>query len=177
MEQDALWYEAAMAVGITNAHNVVADALAPNDALAGLIPPVEEAEPTAEVEKVFGDIRQFYQRSDVPICFRLVAHDPGYLADIWEATRHAFSDHNLSRRLKEALAFAVSVTSRSSFGTAFHLEEMRRLGVSEAGYQGGPRRNPDVLQLHQNRRRAATRTRHGTHRACGHIACAKWVAH
>ena len=133
MEQDALWYEAAMAVGITNAHNVVADAFSPNDALAALIAPVEEAEPTAEVEKVFGDIRQFYQRSEVPVCFRLVAHDPGYLADIWEATRHAFSDNNLSRRLKEALAFAVSVTSRSSFGTAFHLEEMRSLGVSEAG--------------------------------------------
>ena len=133
MEGDALWYEAAMAIGITNAHNVVADALAPNHALPGLIPPVEEAEPTAEVEKVFGEIRDFYQRPEVPVCFRLVAHDPGYLADIWEATRHAFSDIKLSRRLKEALAFAVSVTSRSSFGTAFHLEEMRRLGVSESG--------------------------------------------
>ena len=58
---------------------------------------------------------------------------PGYLADIWEATRHAFTDNNLTRKLKEALAFAVSVTSRSSFGTGFHLGEMRRLGVSEAG--------------------------------------------
>ena len=134
MEQDALWYEAAMAVGITNAHNVVADSLAPNDALATLLAPVSEAEPIPEeVEAVFTDIRNFYQRTDVPICFRLVAHDLGYLADIWEATRHAFSDNNLTRRMKEALAFSVSVTSRSTFGTAFHLEEMKRLGVSEAG--------------------------------------------
>ena len=133
MERDALWYEAACTIGITNAHNVVADALTPNDTLAALIMPVSEAEPTAEVGKVFGEIREFYQRPDVPLCFRLVAQDSGYLADIWEATRHAFSDNNLTRKLKEALAFAVSVTSRSSFGTGFHLGEMRRLGVSEVG--------------------------------------------
>ena len=41
--------------------------------------------------------------------------------------------HRLGRRLKEALAFAVSVTTRSQFGTAFHLGEMRRLGVGEGG--------------------------------------------
>ena len=133
MGQDALWYEAAMTVGITNAHNVVADALAPDDALSALLAPLSEAEPPPEVEEVFAEIRDFYQRIDVPLCFRLVAYDAGYLADIWHATRHAFSDNNLTRRMKEALAFAVSVTSRSTFGTAFHLEEMRRLGVSQAG--------------------------------------------
>ena len=53
MESDALWYEAAMTVGITNAHNVVADALAPNDQLAALLAPVSEAEPIAEVEGAF----------------------------------------------------------------------------------------------------------------------------
>lgn len=93
MESDALWYEAAMTVGITNAHNVVADALAPNDQLAALLAPVSEAEPTSQVEGLFSEIRDFYQRTDVPLSFRLVAHDPGYLADIWEATRHAFSDN------------------------------------------------------------------------------------
>ncbi len=44
-----------------------------------------------------------------------------------------FTDNTLTRRHKEALAFAVSVTTRSSFGTAFHLAEMRRLGVGERG--------------------------------------------
>ena len=89
--------------------------------------------PLPKWRELFSEIREFYQRTDVPLCFRLVAHDPGYLADIWEATRHAFSDNNLTRRLKEALAFAVSVTSRSASGTAFHLEEMKRLGVSQSG--------------------------------------------
>jgi hypothetical protein len=71
--------------------------------------------------------------TEAPAAFRLLAHDPAYAAEVWGAARRAFSDNRLSRRLKEALAFAVSLTSRSTFGTAFHLGEMRRLGVGQRG--------------------------------------------
>jgi hypothetical protein len=128
MVGDALWYEAAQVVGITNALNVAADGLG----AAGMVA-VEPGTASAEVRAVFDDVRAFYGGGDVPAPFRLVAHDPGYLADVWAATRHAFTDNRLSRRLKEALAFAVSVTSRSAFGSAFHLAEMRRLGVGDRG--------------------------------------------
>jgi alkylhydroperoxidase/carboxymuconolactone decarboxylase family protein YurZ len=47
--------------------------------------------------------------------------------------KRAFTDRRLTRRLKTALAFAVSLTTRSAFGTAFHLAELRRLGVGEGG--------------------------------------------
>ena len=124
MSDDALWYEAALVVGVTNALNVVADA-----PLAAL----EPAQPAPEAEVVFAEIRAFYGRADVPAPFRRVAADPGYLADLWGATRRVSADNRLTRRLKEALAFAVSVTTRSQFGTAFHLGEMRRLGVGEGG--------------------------------------------
>jgi len=109
---------------VTNALNVVADS-----PLASL----EPAHPTAEAEAVFAEIRAFYGVAEVPAVFRRVAADPGYLADLWGATRRAFDDKRLTRRHKEALAFAVSVTTRSSFGTAFHLGQMRRLGVGERG--------------------------------------------
>src|SRR5499433_468529 len=122
MADDALWYEAALLVGVTNALNVVADS--PLDSL-------EPASPSAEAQAVFAEIRAFYDRADVPLAFRRVAADPGYLADLWGAARRAFADNKLTRRHKEALAF--SVTSRSAFGAAFHLEEMRRLGVGERG--------------------------------------------
>ena len=124
MADDALWYEAALLVGVTNALNVVADS-----PLASL----EPASPSAEAQAVFAEIRAFYECSDVPLAFRRLAADPGYLADVWGAARRAFADNTLPRRLKEALAFAVSVTTRSSFGAAFHLGEMRRLGVTERG--------------------------------------------
>jgi len=124
MSDDALWYEAALLVGVTNALNVVADS--PLESL-------EPARPSAEAEAVFAEIRAFYDRADVPAAFRRVAADPGYLADLWGAARRVFADNRLTRRHKEALAFAVSVTTRSSFGTTFHLGEMRRLGVGERG--------------------------------------------
>ena len=126
---DAVWYEAAFVVGITNAMNVVADSL---DGVASFSP-IDDAGAPAEVGALFTAIRTFYDRTDVPIVFRLLGRDPGYLGDFFQAVCRAFCDRLLTRRVKEALAFAVSVTSRSRFGTEFHLGEMRRLGVSERG--------------------------------------------
>ena len=130
MPDDALWYEAAQVVGITNALNVVADAL--GEIGAGFTA-VDPGEADGETRTLFAEIGAFYESPQVPMPFRLLAHDPGYASDVCGATRHAFADHRLSRRLKEALAFAVSVTSRSRFGTAFHLAQMRRLGVGARG--------------------------------------------
>lgn len=127
MTDDGLWYEAATVVGITNALNVVADGLGTD-----LLSPVDEAAGD-DIKTVYADIRAFYAGHDVPTPFRVLARDPAYLADLWAAVRHAFADNRLARRLKTALAFAVSLTSRSAFGTAFHLGELRRLGVGERG--------------------------------------------
>src|ERR1041385_7751388 len=131
MSEDALWYEAAFVVGITNALNVVADGLACVPGVGAVLAPVDEG--SADAAALFHEIREFYGRADVPAVFRVAARDPGYAADLWAAVRRAFADNRLSRRFKEALAFAVSLTTRSSFGAPFHLEEMRRLGVGDAG--------------------------------------------
>jgi hypothetical protein len=130
MAEDALWYEAAHVVGVTNALNVVADAL--GGAAVGF-PALDPGPGDGEARALFDDIRTFYRSSDVPLPFRLIVHDPGYAGDVWAAVKRAFGDNRLGRRLKEALAFAVSLTSRSRFGTAFHLAEMRRLGTGERG--------------------------------------------
>src|SRR5260370_33843826 len=130
MPDDALGYEAAQVVGISNALNVVADAL--GEIGAGFTA-VDPGEADGETRTLFAEIAAFYESTQVPMPFRLLAHDPGYASDVWGAARHAFPDHRLSRRPQEALALAVSVTSRSRFGTAFHLAEMRRLGVGERG--------------------------------------------
>jgi hypothetical protein len=129
MGEDALWYEAAQVVGVTNALNVVADGL------GGLMAPVKATGAPPAVAAVFADISTFYAEGpgEIPVPFALAAHDPAYLADLWATCKRAFDDNRLGRRLKAALAFAVSLTTRSSFGTAFHLAEMRRLGVGEGG--------------------------------------------
>jgi hypothetical protein len=126
MKEDALWYEAASVVGITNALNVVADGLP-----ADVLPPPAPPDLGDRARAVLAEIRAFY--GDVPAPFLTLARDPAYLADFWGALRHGFDDHTLTRRLKEALAFAVSLTTRSSFGTALHLGQMRRLGVGDDG--------------------------------------------
>ncbi len=126
MTGDAMWYEAAQVVGITNALNVAADTL-------GVLGALDETAAPAEVRDLFADIRDFYQSGDVPLGFRFIAHDVAYASDVWAATKHAFADHRLSRRLKEALAFAVSMTTRSASGAELHLSQMRRFGVSSQG--------------------------------------------
>jgi alkylhydroperoxidase family enzyme len=131
MEADALWYEAANVVGITNALNVVADAF--DSIPKALLAPIDDRAAPPAVQALFTEIRAFFACQQIPAPFRIMANDPGYASDVWAAVKHAFEDRCLSRRLKEALAFAVSLTSRSSFGTAFHLAEMRRLGVGERG--------------------------------------------
>jgi hypothetical protein len=131
MKGDAPWYEAASVVGITNALNVAADGLA----AAGMTP-VEAAATGPELAALLAEIRVFYAipaSGPVPAPFALLGRDPAYLGDLWGAVRRAFSDNALARRHKEALAFAVSLTTRSAFGCRFHLGEMRRLGVAEAG--------------------------------------------
>lgn len=112
---------------------MVADGIGPGSPASALLTPVEEQPADATVAALFDEIRAFYARPDVPGVFRVAALDPAYAADLWAATRRAFEDQRLTRRLKEALAFAVSLTSRSTFGTAFHLAELRRLGVGDAG--------------------------------------------
>lgn len=125
MAGDAVWYEAAFVVGVTNALNVVADGLP-----AGALPAVDEG--AADVSALFADIRAFYG-GEGPAAFRVLGGDPAYAGDVWAAVKRAFDDQRLPRRLKEALAFAVSVTSRSASGAGFHLAQMRRLGVTDAG--------------------------------------------
>lgn len=124
MAEDALWYEAATVVGITHAVNVVADGL------DGVLPPPEPA--GAELQALWDEVRAFHG-GQVPEPFRVLGRDPAYLGDVWRAWRHAFADHRLSRRLKTAVAFAVSLATRSAFGIRFHLSELRRLGVGERG--------------------------------------------
>src|SRR6267378_1999794 len=111
MTGDAIWYEAAQVVGITNALNVAADGL-------GALGPVDEAAAPPEARALLAEIRAFYGGGVGPPGFRLIAHDPAYAAEVWAAARH-----------------------------------------------GNRRRDADVLELHEDRRHAPTRTRHGRHRS------------
>jgi hypothetical protein len=131
LPEDAYWYEAAFVAGITNALNVAADGLiGPGGAL---LCPADEHAAAGELSNVFAGIRAFFAQPEAPLVFRVMALDTVYLANFWKAYERAFADNRLTRRVKEALAFAVSLTTRSAFGTPFHLEQLRRFDVTDAG--------------------------------------------
>ena len=132
MSEDKYWYEAAFVTGVTNALNVAADGLTP----AGMPPLISVPDPTQvspTIRAIYEEIREFYECRDVPLVFQALAQDAIYLKEFWDAVRRAFTDNELSRRVKEALGFAVSLTTRSTFGTSLHLAQMRRFGVTDRG--------------------------------------------
>lgn len=96
--------------------------------------PLADAESAApEVRALFEDSRTFYAMERPPAVLRVMARDPGFARDLWAAVRAAFEPGALDRLTKEVLALAASVTARSEYGVDFHLREVRRLGLSEAG--------------------------------------------
>lgn len=126
----------AYVAGVTHALNAVADGLrlplefSPSIRRPVLpLPDIAEAPPEAQV--VFEEIREFYGLERPPAVFRWMARDVGFLQSYWAATRQAFSDRTLDRRMKEILAFAASMTGKSDYGVDFHLREARRLGLTD----------------------------------------------
>ena len=131
-----MWYEVAYVAGVTHALNAVADGLrlAPEFSPGGRVPLVElpdHFEP--EVKPVLDEVAAFYAMDHAPAVFRWMSRDPLYLKGYWGATREAFSDRMLDRRMKEVLALAASMTGKSDYGVDLHLRETRRLGLTEQG--------------------------------------------
>ena len=131
-----MWYEVAYVAGVTHALNAVADGLrmAPEFVPTGrtpLVPIPDSFEP--DVKTVLDEIADFYAMDRPPAVFRWMTRDPVFLAGYWGATRAAFGDRALDRRMKEILALAASMTAKSDYGIDFHLREARRLGLTEPG--------------------------------------------
>jgi AhpD family alkylhydroperoxidase len=136
---DAIWFEAAYAVGVTNGLNALADgARVPLDFTeAGSrkpLLPLADVDGAAEgLRELLAEIAAFYGMPAAPNVFRLLAADPGYCGDYWQAVKFAFSDRHLDRLTKEVMALGASVAAKSDYGVDLHLREVRRLGLSERG--------------------------------------------
>ncbi|MBI2466658.1 MAG: carboxymuconolactone decarboxylase family protein [Candidatus Rokubacteria bacterium] len=98
-----------------------------------LLPLVEPADAAPEVRAVFDDACTFYAMARPPGVLRAMANDPAFLRELWPAVRATFEPGALDRLTKEILALAASVTAKSDYGVDFHLREVRRLGLPEAG--------------------------------------------
>ena len=136
---DAYWYEAAYVYGVTNGINAVADGLrlpldfSDTPVRKPLVRLVELEEASDQVRGIYQEIMAFYQTEHVPSIFRALANDEGYLRDYWGAVRFVFQDRHLDRLTKEAVALGASMAARSDYGVDIHMEQVRRLGLSERG--------------------------------------------
>jgi len=129
-----VWYEVAYVAGVTHALDAVADGLRlPLEFSAASRPRLvtlpDDVGP--ESQALLAEIATFYAMDRAPAVFRWMSRDAAFLQGYWGATRAAFSDGILDRRLKEILALAASITAKSDYGVDFHLREARRLGLTE----------------------------------------------
>ncbi len=136
LSDDRIWYEVAYVAGVTHALNAVADGLRlplefSASAREPILPLADPATASPEVKAIFEEIVEFYALDRPPAVFRWMARDMGFLQSYWAATRQAFADRALDRRMKEVLAFAASMTGKSDYGVDFHLREARRLGLTD----------------------------------------------
>ena len=100
---------------------------------APVIAPPADGELTDRVRATFDDILKFLGVKEVPNVFRVMAREPRYLTGTWRFYRACFEPGHLSRLVKEGVAFAVSVTTRSRYGIDFATRRLRAAGVTDAG--------------------------------------------
>lgn len=140
--EDEQWVECAYVVEAVQQVNTFADGfripcdgeswLAAGPDAPSLAPP-SDAELTDRVRATFDDILEFLGVKAVPNVFRAMAREPKYLTGTWRFYRACFEPRRLTRLVKEAVAFAVAVTTHSRYGTDFATRRLRAAGVTDAG--------------------------------------------
>jgi AhpD family alkylhydroperoxidase len=124
---------------VTNNLNSLADGVrcpldfGPSPERRPLVALIDPASAAPDVRALFDDACAFYAMERPPAVLRVMANDPGFARDLWAGVRAAFEPGALDRLTKELLALAASVTAKSEYGVDFHLHQVRRLGLSEAG--------------------------------------------
>jgi alkylhydroperoxidase/carboxymuconolactone decarboxylase family protein YurZ len=133
-----VWYELAFVIGVTHNLNSLADGVrcpldfSPSDRRP-LLPLADPDAAPPEVTALFDEARGFYAMERPPSVWQALALDPAFARELWPAVKATFEPGRLDRLTKEVLAFAASVTAKSDYGTDFHLREVRRLGLPDAG--------------------------------------------
>lgn len=93
---------------------------------------VEEATASADVQKIYAEIKQIFGLSFVPNLFKAMANHPAYLAASWARVKAIMGPGKLDRRTKEIIALAVSATNNCTYCIDAHTAALRDLGFGDA---------------------------------------------
>lgn len=93
---------------------------------------IEEASASAEVKKIYAEIKQTFGLSFVPNLFKVMANHPAYLETSWARVKTIMGPGKLDRKTKEVIALAVSATNNCAYCIDAHTAALKKLGFGDA---------------------------------------------
>jgi len=97
-----------------------------------VVPLISDADASAEVRRVFDDIRATRKTDFVNSFWRALANHPPTLKRTWESVKEVMAPGALDPLVKEMLYVAVSVTNGCEYCIRSHTATARAKGMSEA---------------------------------------------
>lgn len=94
--------------------------------------PIEYADASPEVRRVFDDIKSTRKVEDVNNFWKYLANEPRMLAHVWASLKDMMGPGALDPLTKELIYIAVSVTNNCEYCIASHSASARAKGASEA---------------------------------------------
>lgn len=93
---------------------------------------VEEAEATAEVQKIYSEIKKMFGVTFVPNIFKAMANNPGYLDVTWSRFKVIMGPGQLDPKTKQVIALAVSATNNCEYCVNAHSAVLKQMGFDDA---------------------------------------------
>jgi alkylhydroperoxidase/carboxymuconolactone decarboxylase family protein YurZ len=107
----------------------------------GLVAPLAgqavDEEVAALLEEIRAEVAPALGRPDVPVLWRILAHNPHYLRSTWRKEQVVMRDGALAARDKRRTALGVAMSVRARYMIEYHAALLRRAGDGD----------PDVLEI------------------------------
>lgn len=98
-----------------------------------IVPLVTEEEASEEVMNIYQDIKKVFGLSFVPNLFKAMGNNPKQLEATWNQFKVIMGPGDLSKREKELIAMAVSVTNNCEYCIHAHSAALKGLGLKDQG--------------------------------------------
>ena len=92
-----------------------------------------EADTAAKVKVIYEDIKKNFGIPFVPNLFKVMGSHPDFLDTTWNQFKTVMGPGELTRREKELVALAVSVTNNCRYCIHAHTAALKGMGMSEKG--------------------------------------------
>lgn len=98
-----------------------------------IVPLVTEDEASEEVAKIYQDIKDVFGIPFVPNLFKAMGNQPKQLEATWNQFKVIMGPGELTKREKELVAMAVSVTNNCEYCIHAHSAALKGLGLKDQG--------------------------------------------